>query len=248
MSSNTQLKVFNKSARCFLNPKESFPACPTELKFLCRNKEDDCIADKLLLLFLTLQFCCLCDLYQMLQREFPLTVGCPPWCGHWTDQLPGAALQPRPKFLPAFRRKKNAQKRLTQRIKLLFQWDLRLCAWAVLNSLENTEEIQVSIEVRCSQLDSNLSSAPNPQAWPMPHRLCFPAQSQNRDSPVLSTVTQQLQLKGIGLFLFAPVKMLTLTSARLWSTDSRWTSERPAAALQLVPSASAHAWGCFTYL
>lgn len=248
MSSNTQLKVFNKSARCFLNPKESFLACPTELKFLCRNKEDDCIADKLLPLFLTLQFCCLCDLYQMLQRvssncRLPSMM----WTLNWSAARSWSTAKT--KISASIQKeKKNAQKRLTQRIKLLFQWDLRLCAWAVLNSLENTEEIQVGIEVRCSQLDSNLSSAPNPQAWSMPHRLCFPAQSQNRDSPALSTVTQQLQIKGIGLFLFAPVKMLTRTSARLWSTDSRWTSERPAAALQLVPSASAHAWGCFTYL
>lgn len=247
MSSNTQLRVFNKSAMCFFNPKESFLACPTEVKFLCRSKEDDCIADLLLLLFLTLQFCYLCDLYQMVQREFPLTGGWPPWCGHWTDQLPGADLQPRPKFLPAFRRKKM-HKNICPENQITFQWDLRLYARTVLNSLEKTEKIQAGIEVQCSQLDSNLSSPPDPQAWRMPHRLCFSAQSQNRDSPARSTATQQLQLKGIGLFLFAPVKMLTLISARLWSTDSRWISERPVAALQLVPSASAHVWGCFTYL
>lgn len=142
---------------------------------------------------------------------------------------------------------KKCTKDISPENQITFQWDLRLYARTVLSSLEKTEEIQAGIKVWSSQLDSNLACPPRPQVWPRSYRLCLPAQSQSSDSPACSTVTQHLQLKGIGLFLFMPVKMLTLTSARLWSTASHWTSEGPVP-LQLVPSASAHAWGCFTYL
>lgn len=114
--------------------------------------------------------------------------------GHWTDQLPGAVLQPKPKFMPAFRRKKML-KRLKPREPSYFSMRLK-AAWTDCAELSRKDWRDPGRHwgvVFSAGLQSVLPSMAT--ILTQPYRLCFPAQPQSSDSQ-LAAQSHRVTTKG----------------------------------------------------